>query len=505
MGINEFFYGGCMRLGNCSGVKRIILFIGIFLSAFSLANPVSENPAELAVRNKLNSSTSKLTPVGLATENKAERIVRDLLSSAYNRTHNLPAVIPNGQLSSMQQMHKANVLRSIAKKAVRVSGVLYSKHPITGLAITLGAGFLADELIDKAFQKFTSASKDPSGAFYVVVSDPKTGKQTKVYLEEEPSLLNPAYVSLGESKLVTYDDAFGECRSSSYDETLHCRAEIVLQKELERLGRSSNQTVSEGQVIGYESHPIYSDGKIVRYGYKLCFTNSKECRNETGFFTVRAVKHETSVKGEPYVATLENVVDKNQVILSDDTQIANFARKAVSLDSQEFTSEERQIITNINPKDVRQHYSDPSLTANDLVKFRYSEKMFNNNGSGGAGGNNGGIGNPPSENTPSDQNPNNRPISLVDFSAPDIGLPDLDAPTSKEILSPFKKFLPELKNFELQSHPAQCPIWVVDIDFLNFHYELNEHCTLIEKYRKIFELCFGIIWSFIALRHVLSA
>ncbi|QIM63049.1 hypothetical protein A1D29_06985 [Pasteurellaceae bacterium Orientalotternb1] len=164
MGTNEFFYGGYMWLGSCSGLKRLIILTCMVVS-----------------------------------ENKAERIVRDLLSSTYNRTHNLPAAIPNNQLSSMQQIHKANVLRSIAKKAVRVSGVLYKKHPVTG-AVTLGAGFLADELIDSAFQKFTSASKDLSGQFYVMATNPNTGEQTKIYLEEEPSIFNPAYISLGKFK-----------------------------------------------------------------------------------------------------------------------------------------------------------------------------------------------------------------------------------------------------------------------------------------------------------------
>ncbi|WP_240965503.1 hypothetical protein [Pasteurella multocida] len=498
MGIDEFFYGGCMRLGSCSRIKRLIFGCVILFSNFSFA---LEYEAEQVVRDKINSISRGASSIGYASENKAERIVRDLLSSAYNRTYNLPAVIPDSQLSTMQQVHKANVLRSIAKKAIRVSGVLYQKHPIAGLAITLGAGYLADDLIDKAFQKFTSASKDESGAFYVVVSDPQTGEQTKIYLDEEPSLLNPVYISLGDRKLVTYDDSFGQCNSSSYDETLHCYAEKRLQRELERLSLSG-VTISEGRIVGYEPHPIYSDGKFVKYSYKRCFKSSDECRDEVDLFTARAVRRETMSKGKPEVVPLTSVVDENQVLLSDDTQIANFAKNVVSLGSQDFTSEERKIITSINPKDVRQHYRDPSLKAKDLAEFKYSENMFTGHNPDGSVV---GTSNNTPDNNQLEQNPNNRSVLEIDFSAPDINLPDLEVPTAESIISPFKKLLPDLQNFELNKRTAQCPVWTFNIEYLRFHYELREHCDLIEPHKEILKLLFGIIWAFIALRYVLSA
>lgn len=42
-------------------------------------------------------------------------------------------------------------------------------------------------------------------------------------------------------------------------------------------------------------------------------------------------------------------------------------------------------------------------------------------------------------------------------------------------------------------------------EYLRFHYELREHCDLIEPHKEILKLLFGIIWAFIALRYVLSA
>lgn len=125
----------------------------------------------------------------MTTENKTKIIVRDLLNNAYNRTYQLPVPASSYNLSTMQEVRRANVLRSIAKKVTKFSGAFYSKHPVTGLAVTLGLGYFTDELIDSAFQKFTSASKDSSG-FYVMVKNPETGVFQKVYLEDEPTIFN---------------------------------------------------------------------------------------------------------------------------------------------------------------------------------------------------------------------------------------------------------------------------------------------------------------------------
>ncbi len=84
-------------------------------------------------------------------------------------------------------------------------------------------------------------------------------------------------------------------------------------------------------------------------------------------------------------------------------------------------------------------------------------------------------------------------------------MPNLEVPTAESIISPFKKLLPDLQNFELNKRTAQCPVWTFNIEYLRFHYELREHCDLIEPHKEILKLLFGIIWAFIALRYVLSA
>ena len=138
MGFNVFFSWNHLWVSRRSWLEQliIILFFSFFCcSAFSVDETFSN-------------------------ENKTKIIVKDLLEKAYNRTYKLPATTTPSNVSTIQEIRRANVLRSIAQKATRASGLLYSKHPITGLAVTFGLGYFTDQLIDTAFQKFTSSSKD---------------------------------------------------------------------------------------------------------------------------------------------------------------------------------------------------------------------------------------------------------------------------------------------------------------------------------------------------------
>ncbi|WP_100066469.1 hypothetical protein [Actinobacillus minor] len=106
-------------------------------------------------------------------------------------------------------------------------------------------------------------------------------------------------------------------------------------------------------------------------------------------------------------------------------------------------------------------------------------------------------------------NPNTRPNEGgrfdEDADLSELEYPELETPTAREILEPFNQFFPKLKNFKLTSHSAQCPKWQIDIPFLNFNYELKEHCELIEEQKNLIKVIFTILWGFIALRHLLSA
>lgn len=88
-----------------------------------------------------------------------------------------------------------------------------------------------------------------------------------------------------------------------------------------------------------------------------------------------------------------------------------------------------------------------------------------------------------------------------DYDTPEY--PELEMPTAEEILNPFKKFFPTLQNFKLKGQSAACPTWSFDI--WNKHFTIDSHCGLLEEQRQLIQSIFTILWSFIALRHLLTA
>ena len=478
MGFNVLFSWNSLRIGRSAWFEQfiVVVFLAFFCSsAFSADRPFT-------------------------TENKTKVIVKDLLERSYNRTYNLPAVIPNSGASTMQEVRRANVLRSIAKKATRASGALYSKHPITGLAVTFGLGYFTDQLIDSAFQKFTSASQDSLG-FYVMAQDPKTGMLEKVYLEEEPSLFNPVFVNLQDNMVFTYEDAYGSCQTSSHDETLNCAINKGFEEEAKR--EPLNSTFSDFKVVSKEKSPIYSDGFVVNFSFKQCIKGSSECYIQRDLFTVRVIKqNKRAASKKPQVLWGTQVVPENKVILKDDAQISSFAKNAVSLNSDEFTDEERKVISNIQPSDVRKYFTDPSLKAKDLIGFRYSDDMFDD------------VSKPnSSSNTkPKEDKKQSESISTststsgqIDLSAPNVDMPEVNPPTALQILEPFNDFFPSLKDFKISEREIQCPVWSGRIPYLEANVTLDGHCDYVERNKSIISSLMLLIWGIISLRVLLSA
>ncbi len=472
MGIDELFYGGFMWLGRYSGIKKLMLsFFFVIASNFAIA----EHP--------------------FTTDNKAKIIARDLLEQAYNRTHNLPTVVSDS--TSMKNIHRANTLRSIAKKLTRASGVLYSKHPVTGLAISLGFGYLLDETIDGVFEKFTSASKDESGNFYVMIKDPKTGKLTKMYLDEEPSIYNPVYInvsgSVNKTEYSSYDGK--SCKSTNLTTTLRCIAEDEIKERVDYQNKLLGQTASKGKFLSFEEHPLYKNGYFVNYSYERCFTSNNECRTETDVFSVNALVNENKTKVKPYAIKSKELSEKlHDFRIQDDKSLINFYKTGLSLNSQEFTDEERKIISNISSRDLRRTYSEPSLSANELHSFTYSDDMFDNL--------------PRKETETSGKVSTETSIKTVnyanvDFSSPDVDMPDVDIPTAKSILEPFNKFFPNLQNLKINVKQAQCPVW--SFELYDRVFKMDKHCPLLEEQRALISLIFSIVWGFISLRNLLSA
>ena len=471
MGFSIFFSWDSLRVSRCSWFEQLLVIL--FFSFFCSSVFPAEHP--------------------LTTENKTKIIVRDLLNNAYNRTYQLPVPASSYNLSTMQEVRRANVLRSIAKKVTKFSGAFYSKHPVTGLAVTLGLGYFTDELIDSAFQKFTSASKDSSG-FYVMVKNPETGVFQKVYLEDEPTIFNPAFVSFKGGSIFSYDDTFGSCKYPSYDETLNC----TINKRFEEIAKiaPSNSVYSDFRVVSKEKSPIYSDGLSINYIYKECFNNSNTCVQQRSSFTVRVKKYEEKLSSStPKVFWSSEVVPEDKVILKDSHKIANFAKNAVSLNSNEFTDEERRVISNINSDDVKHSFSDYSLKAKDLTGFKYSEDMFDSvrksEGSSSTDG--------------KDSSKVDTPSKSIDFSSPSVDMPDINPPTARQILEPFNEFFPNLKNFEITEKEVKCPIWSGHIPYLEIDVNLDGHCDYIEKNKSIISSLMLLIWGIISLRVLLSA
>lgn len=81
--------------------------------------------------------------------------------------------------------------------------------------------------------------------------------------------------------------------------------------------------------------------------------------------------------------------------------------------------------------------------------------------------------------------------------------PELDMPSARDILNPFKQFFPQLQNFQLRVQSATCPTW--SFDLWNKHFLIDSHCGLLEEQRQPIQIIFSVVWAFIALRHLLTA
>ncbi|MCC8368019.1 hypothetical protein J8V57_17410 [Xenorhabdus sp. PB61.4] len=113
----------------------------------------------------------------------------------------------------------------------------------------------------------------------------------------------------------------------------------------------------------------------------------------------------------------------------------------------------------------------------------------------------------PAPNPKPSPNPKPRPKldEETDLDAENIQYPELDMPTAEQILAPYKLFFPFLQDFTMPSRSAQCPVWDINIPYMNFRGKIDSHCPLIEENRGVIESIFSLVWAFVALRRLLSA
>lgn len=87
---------------------------------------------------------------------------------------------------------------------------------------------------------------------------------------------------------------------------------------------------------------------------------------------------------------------------------------------------------------------------------------------------------------------------------PNIGAPNLEAiPTAQQILDPILNLMPDLRNFSVPGHAAECPkpsfsVW-------GKSYILDSQCGLIEGNRSIIEAAMLLVWTIAAVFIVLRA
>lgn len=89
---------------------------------------------------------------------------------------------------------------------------------------------------------------------------------------------------------------------------------------------------------------------------------------------------------------------------------------------------------------------------------------------------------------------------------PGIGSPNLEAtPTGAQILEPLTRLFPDLRNFQVPAHQAECPRPVFDLAVIGQQVQMDAHCTISEDVRGPLYNASLLAWVLAALFIVLSA
>ncbi len=87
---------------------------------------------------------------------------------------------------------------------------------------------------------------------------------------------------------------------------------------------------------------------------------------------------------------------------------------------------------------------------------------------------------------------------------PNTPPPGLEAtPTAQQIMDPLLNLMPDLRNFSVPSHSAECPKG--SFDALGKTYTIDSHCQLIENNRAIIEAAMLLVWAIASIFIVLRA
>ncbi|WP_370611725.1 hypothetical protein [Citrobacter meridianamericanus] len=92
-------------------------------------------------------------------------------------------------------------------------------------------------------------------------------------------------------------------------------------------------------------------------------------------------------------------------------------------------------------------------------------------------------------------------VPELDFGInPDIQAPVLPAPLPMDvILLPITSILPFMKDIHLRSRAAQCPVFDLNIEYLNFSQRVESHCFILDKQAPLIEMFAVIAWTMMSL------
>lgn len=589
MGVNEFFYGGYMRLGNCSRAKRLVtyLFIFCYISLFSLesySNPLGALALRTILGRVIAQRASQVAlseaSAGLLARQTALSVSRNIALGTLPKS---PGLISKGAitwagigygLSALTQedltrrwqngeinLHTDGIdlgngtyqvrlpngsIRIVDFKPTKTSPVMtYSE-----LTSTTATNNTSSNGVMKSYSVPESALYSAENHFYsngnvdnVIYSGNKTKEIAKALLEEQFPLQDK-YKTV--ERTVRYTELSGEKEVSKNFSYVEKRFEFDFQHLASK---------KEGELISKEMFGAIKPNIVGNYSFvnELFRVNIKEIRVRDDFepcqyFTVskvvegkleeRTIQRCSVPKQSDYVTKMKKVNEEIMVSLNFDYTPNNVTSEIPSL-SGNLDDFKNQVGNNLNTLDVSldllarlfnqilsRAVSNPSyqgvpfssttpITADDVRKAMKSANISNVSLSdlfspATTGNNQLDIDISFLQVNNHTDIHNNQPNTQledednVDIEDAELTMPEIEPPTARQILEPFNKFFPTLKNINV-NHSAQCPKWTFDIPFLKFNYEMKEHCSLIEEQRSLIELIFSVVWAFVALRLLLSA
>lgn len=530
VGVNELFYGGSMCLGRYSRIKKLVVYFCIAQLIYS-STLVYANPAVALVARPLLSRVLSNVVVKRAATVAAN-------DATYARLVTLQTFKSVGQVAAND-----------ARFAITASSSLRHAKDISWVSLALSSGVISlsdlniseNEKIGVQFEPNAVKLSDGRYAINVngktkvisknaTIQDPVIFRYSKevssVPAEDiyEADNLNNLYRFYYETRLGSFIQA------NSIDTLIQEIGEAGIRENFEKVSANNTEysylSSKRETIVKYLRQEDRDDYTRVSVRLTYITTSLKSnfdvlTRNNTGsetFFTFNNPNENDYEKSEFSLSTTYNINFNPDFQVQEETEIelGNISELNPDLYSQPLTAQQLASLYNalllsaasqIDYQGIPFSISDP-ITAqevaaelNSLGESARVGDLFSKAGHS----NSIELSLPEVNSSTTVITPTNpttgKEIEEIDPSEAEY--PELEMPTAEEILDPFKKFFPTLQNFKLKGHSATCPTWSFDI--WNKHFTIDSHCELLEEQRQLIQAIFGILWAFIALRHLLTA